>query len=339
MKPSIEGRAATPLAAATTNVSAAGAEAAAPIAARQYRQIALISVAALALYLGLRWMPTGTNLSHMDFRVDAPDAIEFCDPSNPQFIPVVAVASPVTLSVQSPPAAAGDEVRATAVLRTASGKAIAPEDLLVVHTERLHLLIADPSLQDYQHVHPEPGRTPGEWTFAFTPHAAGTYRVFADFTPAATGRGLYSHADLEVSASGGASGMVHGTDRIDRDARASAGSVERGGYRFALTPTNQPIRAKQPADLKFQVTRLEGGAVPLLPVMDAFAHLVAFDETRSGFAHLHPAQLDLTRPPDAERPVLDFKITIPTAGLYVIWAQVNLGGQEMFVPFWFDVAP
>jgi hypothetical protein len=64
---------------------------------------------------------------------------------------------------------------------------------------------------------------------------------------------------------------------------------------------------------------------------------VAFDEARSGFAHLHPDQTDLTRPPDALRPELSFKVTIPTPGRYVIWAQVNLGGQEAFVPFWLDV--
>ena len=78
-------------------------------------------------------------------------------------------------------------------------------------------------------------------------------------------------------------------------------------------------------------------AVPLEPVMGAFAHLVAFDRARSGFAHLHPAQADLTQRPDALHPQLDFKLTIPRAGRYVIWAQVNLAGSERFAPFWFDV--
>jgi hypothetical protein len=51
--------------------------------------------------MALRLLPTGTNLSHMDFRVDprATNAIEFCDPLNPQFIPVVAVRSPVSMSI------------------------------------------------------------------------------------------------------------------------------------------------------------------------------------------------------------------------------------------------
>src|SRR5439155_16827946 len=127
------------------------------------------------------------------------NSIEFCDPLNPQFIPVVAVRSPVTMALATDAApVAGQMVRGVVLLRTASGKPVAAEDLLVAHTRKLHLLIVDPSLTDYQHVHPEPTRTRGEWAFAFTPHAGGAYRVFADFTPAATGRGLYANADLNV---------------------------------------------------------------------------------------------------------------------------------------------
>ena len=33
------------------------------------------------------------------------------------------------------------------------------------------------------------------------------------------------------------------------------------------------------------------------------------------------------------------QITIPQAGRYVIWAQVNIGGEEEFIPFWIEVLP
>ncbi len=71
--------------------------------------------------------------------------------------------------------------------------------------------------------------------------------------------------------------------------------------------------------------------------MGAWAHLVAFDLARSGFAHLHPAETDLLKAPAAKNPVLNFKLTIPRAGRYVIWAQVNLAGREEFVPFALEV--
>ena len=66
----------------------------------QWRQVAWITLSAATLFALLRWLPTGTNLSHMDFRVEGKggSVIEFCDPLNPQFIPVVAVRSPVALA-------------------------------------------------------------------------------------------------------------------------------------------------------------------------------------------------------------------------------------------------
>src|SRR5436190_7568004 len=109
---------------------------------RQLRQIALISLGAIACFAFFRFLPTGTNLSHMDFRVTAKNSIDFCDPLNPQFIPVVAVVSPVTMTLRSDaPVEVGRETHFTLALKTASGKAIAPEDLLIAHTKLLHLLI------------------------------------------------------------------------------------------------------------------------------------------------------------------------------------------------------
>lgn len=292
-------------------------------------QITLITAVALALYVVVRLLPTGSNLNHMDFRMEGKGALEFCDPANPQFIPVVAVRSPVVVTLQTDREPARDqELKFTLKLATASGKPVAPEDLIVAHTRKLHLLIVDPTLNDYQHVHPEPGRRAGEWVFTLTPQRAGTYRVFADFTPAATQRGLYASADFTVP------GTVA---TVVREPNTTA-QVARFNFELVTPPS---FRAGQVADLKFRIESQgrDKVPVPLQPVMGAFAHLVAFDEARSGFAHLHPNETDLSRPPDALRPELNFKVTIPAPGRYVIWAQVNLGGGEVFVPFWVDVAP
>jgi hypothetical protein len=318
-----------------TSPGVGGGPAAAPfLPAAQWRQVAWITAGAIAIFIAFRFLPTGTNLSHMDFRAEAKNAIEFCDPANPQFIPVVAVPSPVTMTVfhAGGALAAGRPAQLRVTLATRSGKPIGPEDLAYTHTRRLHLLLVDASLQDYQHVHPEPGARPGEWAFAFTPQRGGDYRVFADFTPAATMRGLYAAADLP-----GAGAGVPATTEVQR---RGSGPVERDGMRFELRPAKSPVRAREPADFQFSVERNDGGPIALEPVMDALAHLVAFDEARSGFAHLHPAQTDLDARTGAARPVLNFKITIPRPGRYVIWAQVHpSGGGEKFVPFWFDVAP
>jgi hypothetical protein len=299
------------------------------LGARQWREIAVITAAAAALFVIVRRLPTGTNLSHMDFRVSGANVIEFCDPANPQFLPVVAVRSPVALTVTTAVAPqAGGDVDATLVLTTFSGKPIAPEDLQVVQTRRIHLLIADPSLDDYQHVHPVPGRRPGEWSFRFRPRFGGTYRIFADFTPVATNRGLY--AETEMTVGGAPNPVAAGTQPV-------SWTADEGGYHFALTAASLPVRAGVQANLRLAVTRTGGGAVPLEPVMGAYAHLVAFDTQRSGFAHIHPNPAEASVSPDPVDPVFTFRLMIPRPGRYVIWSQVNLAGRETFAPFWFDV--
>ena len=296
---------------------------------RQKWQLAIITAVALGLYLFMRLLPTGTNLNHMDFRLTDKNAIEFCDPANPQFIPVIAVRSPVALTLKSEtPPEYKKETRFTLKMRTAGGKAIGPADLLVSHTQKLHLLIVDPTLSDYQHIHPVPGRWNGEWEFAFKPERPGVYRVFADFTPVATQRGLYAAVDFAVPGEvANVIQTVYTTTQINN-------------LNFELVTPGR-FRAGVSADLtlRIQSAGAEKKPVPLQPVMGAFAHVVAFDEQRSGFAHLHPQQTDLSQPPDLLKPELNFKVLIPQAGRYAIWAQVKLAEEEIFVPFWVDVLP
>lgn len=295
----------------------------------QLRSIGIITIVALSLYLFMRWLPVGSNLNHMDFRVEEKGAIEFCDPNSPQFIPVITAKSPVELVLKSEtPPALGRATRFSLTMTTANGKPIGPADLLVAHTRKLHLMVVDPTLNDYQHLHPEPGKREGEWVFEMTPQRAGLYRVFADFTPAATARGLYASVDFSVPGD------------VARVARSANKTWQEGGFNFELV-TPPYFKAGVQAELRFRIESqgTEKLPVPIQPVMDAFAHLVAFDVDRTGFAHLHPDQIDLNKKPDPMRPELTFKITVPQPGSYVIWAQINLAGTEMFVPFWVEVFP
>ena len=323
-----------------------------------WRSVAWITGAALALYAGFRVLPTGTNLHHMDFQVSGANALEMCDPSRPQFIPVVEARSPVTVELRAEGGAAprvGEagrfELRSferqpgrfTLTLATSAGKAIAPVDLLTVHTRKLHLLVIDPTLRDYQHLHPEPGERPGEWVFTHAPRRAGAYRVFADFTPAATGRGLYSYADYTVAGEG--SDMATTADSSAQPEMTRLGDEAAvGAWRFRLaTQDGASVRAGVATTLVFSGREVAGGAVPLTLVMDAYAHLVAFDPERSGFAHLHPRGEKPgdyeVKAPDARAPRLFFDLTIPAPGRYVGWAQVNLQGGERFLPFELEVGP
>ncbi len=310
-------------------------------------QIALLTAAALAAYFGLRNLPRGSDISHNDFRLNDHSAPQFCDASNPQFMPVVSDRSPVkmTLTGALSSARVGETLQLTATLTTASGKLIGRDDLLESHTRLLHLLIVDPTLEDYQHVHPDAQSREGQkWQFTFIPRRAGVYRIFADFMPRATARGLYAVADLEVRNVGpdlGQAGAMSSISDVQPARPRSSATTEHPTPRseqaadlsWDLSAGPTGLLAGRPTELQLRVSAPSGRPLTLSPVMGAFAHVVAFDPARTGYAHLHPLESDVSKTPDPLAPTFKFKVTIPVAGRYVFWAQMLIDGQERFQRF------
>jgi len=53
----------------------------------------------------------------------------------------------------------------TLELLTSGGTPIAPHELAITHTKNMHVMVVDPSLQDYHHVHPQADGLNGQYTF------------------------------------------------------------------------------------------------------------------------------------------------------------------------------
>ncbi len=304
-----------------------------PAQALPWRRTGVITAVAIAAYAGIRALPlSGGSLHYTDFDAGSTSFLEFCEPGSPQFAPVDRVRSPVTLTLRpSAPARAGESVEVVAILTTSTGKPLPADDLLVVHTEKLHLLLVDPTLDEYHHVHPRPTSSPGEYAFSFTPRGAGRFRVFADFVPRPTGRGLYAGASLDVA---DAQGVVPAAGAVPRVATR----VVKDGVVFELTARDPELRINTPADLELRVAREDGGVPVLEEVMGAKAHLVAFDVARSGFAHLHPKEA-VAVAEDGAALALGFSLIVPDPGHYRLWAQLAIEGREVFVPFGLSVVP
>lgn len=304
-----------------------------PGARTAVRQTGWITAAAVTAYIAIRSLPVDSGALHYDdFRAGQVGPLEFCEPGSPQFAPVDRVRSPVSLDIRTDHGAAlrqGEEARLVVRLTAASGKPVTADDLLVIHTQKLHLLVIDPSLDDYQHLHPVVGTAPGEFVVPFTPRGSGDYRVFADFMPRATGRSLYAGAHLEVTSRGVASDKAAATP----DTRRAV--VD--DLHFELTLSREPARASETTELQLTVRAADGSPAALEEIMGAHAHVVAFDAARSGFAHLHPLSgTSLTDPADAP---LRFQLNLTEPGTYRLWAQVKVRGRERFAPFVLTIRP
>ncbi len=305
-----------------------------PGSRRALRQTFWITVAALTLYVGARSLPVGRgDLHYTDFAAGASGGLELCAPGGPQFVPVDRVASPVTMKVRAEgeaPLRIGSAATLHLVLTTASGKPVTEDDLLVVHTQKFHLLAVDPALRDYQHLHPVATARPGEYAVEFTPAGAGEYRFFADFTPRSTGRALYAGARVAVA---GADALEHGKAAAIDETRTSV--VE--GYRFDLGLTPAVLRINEMAELSLDVRSPDGSPARLEEIMGAHAHVVAFDLGRTGFAHLHP--LATRGAAQDSKAALRFELNLPDPGTYRLWAQVKIDGRELFAPFTLQARP
>ena len=233
-------------------------------------------------------------------------------------------------SIAAGPLEVGKRTDIKVRIQRRDGTPVLLKDLLVMHTQPIHLLIVDPSLTDYHHEHPTPTATPGEYAFSFTPTKRGPYRIWADLVPANSGVQEYPAVDLPGTGVADPIGDMSG--RFDTGA---------DGFHFRLTfEKGQLPRARQVRIMQIEVT--DGARKPvgqLEPVMHAFAHLVGFYEDYRTIVHLHPEGGDITRDDVRGGPVMGFKFYPPRAGFIRLFCQVVIHGKTIFAPFNLNVAP
>ena len=230
------------------------------------------------------------------------------------------------------PIEAGRKTAVKVQLKNGDGSPVQPADLMVLHTQPIHLLIEDPSLGDYHHEHPVPTGTPGEYTFTFTPKKSAPYRVWADVVPLMTGVQELPFVDLPCAEKGGV--VADTGNRFKSSA---------GGLTFTLTfaggVTNLP-RAQTACGMEITITGADGRPMKQLePLMNAFAHLVGFYDDFQTVVHLHPGGGDILDAEARGGPTLPFTFFPPRAGFIRLYCQVQVNGESVFAPFNVNVEP
>jgi hypothetical protein len=306
-----------------------------------------IVVCALALLAAC-----GGGSEKAETKTDSPVAAAVSATSTSQ--PTLAVAAAST-------PAPGKPVTLTLTLTGADGKPLGPNEIKTEHEHKVHVMIVDSALEDYSHVHGEPGAKPGEWTVSFTPKHPREYRVWADFKLA--GGEHEGHGDAHSE----------GREQEKKDGHGEKGhSHEEGGHDqgktddHGLTPsatlgvggeTGPAIAAVQSLSAKvdgYAFTLSLGGAltadahVPatltvadsagapvaaLEPLMGAYAHLVGFSADGTTMVHGHPEGAE---PKDASArggPALTFELHPTASGPNRMFVQVKIGGKVITAPF------
>ncbi len=219
--------------------------------------------------------------------------------------------------------------KATAIVRLtgSDGKPLALDQLQVAHTEKLHLLVVDETRTDYHHEHPVAAERPGEYTFEFSPRFGGTYYIWADVVPTATGQQEYAKTEVKVQGPPAAK---------DRTLNTTA---EADGYRFSLTTeNNETLQTGKATMVKVKVTTLDGRDFTALePVMGAYAHMVAFPENLDGVTHIHPMGPEPEAATERGGPELSFHVEPEKPGFQKFFLQTQIGGREVYAAFGMEV--
>ena len=207
-----------------------------------------------------------------------------------------------------------------------TGAPLGPDQLKLAHTKKLHLLIIDESLTDYQHIHPVAGAKAGQWTFSFTPKFGRPYKVWADATRA-DGDQEYVFADLEA-----------GSEKAPAPDTKAVATAEKDGLKFALSFAG-PVKAGEGVMGSVAVIDVKTGKpfTQLQPIMGAFGHVVAFSRDWSSIEHVHPQGTEPKADSDRSGPVIGFHMEPKNSGVLKIFVQIMANGREVIVPFTVNV--
>lgn len=158
-------------------------------------------------------------------------------------------------------------------------------DFDVEHERRLHLIVVGRETDaPFFHLHPRQ-RADGAWTVPLEPPAAGSYRVFADFTTRGERRTLAT--DLVATAGPPAAAFWDSSYVVE---------LRRQGDRFVFD------------------VRDDSGPVDTQSYLGAGGHLVVLREGDLAYIHAH-----------AEEDELAFDVPFPSEGRYRLYLQFKVG--------------
>lgn len=226
--------------------------------------------------------------------------------------------SRVAIELESPATiSAGKTIVSFQMIDTESNKVLTPSELNISHEKKLHFISYDPSLTEFQHLHPEfDGKF---WNVELNYAVNGNYFIWTQGELSSDSEEFSSVTRIEVT--GGQTSWpapVLGNIRSGKN----AGSV--------ATLSGQALKAGKMAMLTLTLTREDGAPAQITPYLGAFAHVIATPEDGDSLIHVHP--MNTAKPNEGM-----LHATFPTAGHYRLWVQFQDASQLKTVPLSVEV--
>lgn len=234
---------------------------------------------------------------------------------------VTIAASGFTIGAITAPGETGIEGELSFEIRDAAGDAVTAYE--TAHGKQLHLIVVRSDGSEYRHVHPVLDAHTGTWSLPWTWDAAGTYRVYADFT-AEGGAGTTLSRTVDVAG-----------NLTPQPPTGPQTTVTVDGFDVMITGD---LVAGTGSELTVEVSRDGAPVTALEPYLGAFGHLVALREGDLAYLHVH-AHGDEPAAGDLAGPEVVFTAQAPTAGRYLLYLDFQVDGKVHTAPFVLDATP
>ncbi len=207
---------------------------------------------------------------------------------------------------------AGTTQYAFQLVDTSKSSLVGDTELKISHEKKLHLIVYDPSLREFQHVHPEFNGT--NWVVTLQFEVNGNYWVWAQGELAVDGEKFSSSTRLDVT-NGAAALPTPPVLGNQRSGSLGTSAVEIG---------NTKLIAGKMVMLDLKMSRTDGTTPQLATYLGAFAHIIATTSDGDELIHVHPMGTTATEGM--------IHATFPAAGDYRLWVQYIDGGSLITIP-------
>ncbi len=281
-------------------------------------QAGVITLLCFGLYFGIRAIPASecAFLHYSAVEVMA-DGTERCEGGPTPFIDVRRTPFPVRMELISLAELEDGDMEVRLELRGPDGRPLLPHQIAITHTERIHLMLVEEGLAHYHHIHPQPEGDSGVYRATFTPKAT-QYRYFAEFVPVRTRTLAIADGKLDLKKA------------MSQPDSTLATKVRTENLQISVQGTEAPVRRNRDTTLTINLKDAAGDPPDLEVIMGAYAHVVAFEESLSGYAHMHPLNPDPRMDDGLE---MDFLFHPTRSGRHRVWVQIKLDGVEHYIPF------
>lgn len=226
---------------------------------------------------------------------------------------------PVSIELETASVQAGKTTLSFQLVDNVKNKVIVESELSVSHEKKLHMLIYDPSLGQFQHVHPEfKANSNGLWQVEVSFSVNGNYWVWAQGVTTSDGNEFSANSRLNVT--GGSAALP--APPVFTDIRKGE---DRGSFvEFAKVP----LKAGVSAQVGMSFSRKDGSKPQITPYLGAIAHVVSTPTDGDSLIHVHPMDHGGTAM---------IHVEFPEAGFYRLWVQFIDGGILRTVPLSVEV--